>query len=173
MSAEKPLPSSETKASPAPGPLTFIAGNIASLSAIGLFAAVVGSTLFLYAYLSVFDWRLIWIIDYSDIFKVGLVTLAVLSSFVVLVLQGLQMVLGVVRLEERARTRQIWFLSILGVIILAALVFARWREGGPYELHTAWASAAILVLALCALAARFLTVLEPSQPKAPLHYVQP
>ena len=99
MSAEKPLPSSETKASPAPGPLTFIAGNIASLSAIGLFAAVVGSTLFLYAYLSVFDWRLIWIIDYSDIFKVGLVTLAVLSSFVVLVLQGLQMVLVVVRLE--------------------------------------------------------------------------
>jgi hypothetical protein len=150
MSAETPLPGSETKASHGPGPLTFIAGNIASFSAIGVFTVVVGSTLFLYSYLNVFDWRLIWIIDYSDIFKVGLVALGVLSSVIIIALQVVQMFLGIIRLKQRGKHKeQIWFLSILGVAALAGFVFFQWRHPAPYQLYVVYASSAALLLGFC------------------------
>src|SRR5260370_13953788 len=106
--------------------LTVIAENVASFSAVGLIASVVFSTLFLYAYLSVFDWRLIWIVDYSDIFKVALVTLAVLSSAIILLLGTLQTFLSVANLKEKARKQQIWFLGITTVIAFALVVFLEW-----------------------------------------------
>ena len=51
---------------------------------LSVMATVVGATLaviFIAAYLRVFDWRLIWIIEYPDILKVALVTIAVFSGF--------------------------------------------------------------------------------------------
>src|SRR5262245_142350 len=39
---------------------------------------------FAYGYLSVFDWTLIWIIDYSDIFKIGLVAVAATFGMVLI-----------------------------------------------------------------------------------------
>lgn len=51
---------------------------------LSVMTTVVGATLsiiFISAYLRVFDWRLIWIIEYPDILKVSLVTIAILSSF--------------------------------------------------------------------------------------------
>jgi hypothetical protein len=122
-----------------------------------VFAAVVFSTLFLYAYLSIFDWRLIWIIDYSDIFKVGLVAVAVLSSVIIVLLAGLQTLLGVFELKERARTRQIWFLIILGVLVLGSWLFLQWWQPAPYEWYKAWLSAAIFVLLICFVIARIIT----------------
>src|SRR5262249_32349231 len=77
-------PNPETKASPASG-LLLIAGNMASFSAIGVITAVVCSTIFLSSYLSVLDGRLIWIIDYADIFKIGLIALAVLFGIAIIV----------------------------------------------------------------------------------------
>src|SRR5262249_49870380 len=120
-------------------------------------AAVVCSAIFLFGYLSVFDWRLIWIIDYSDILKVGLVAIAVLSSVIIVVLQGLQTFLGVARLEEKRRKDQIVFLSILGVIALAVAAFFEWRHPRPYQLYTAWVSSVLLLLAFCFIAGRILT----------------
>jgi len=35
---------------------------------------------FLYAYLARFDWSLIWLVEYSDIFKVGLIVIGFLSG---------------------------------------------------------------------------------------------
>jgi hypothetical protein len=153
--SEPPAIGSEAKASPL---LTFVAGNLASISAIGVFTAVVYSTLFLYSYLSIFDWRLIWIIDYSDIFKVGLVALGVLSSVIIIVLQVLHMFLGVTRLAQWGKHKpQIWFLSSLGLGALAAFVFVEWRHPAPYQLNVAYASSAIFLLGFCYIAWRILT----------------
>jgi hypothetical protein len=52
----------------------------AGLIMLGGFTA----TIFLAAYLRAFDWRLIWIIEPSDILKVGILCLAFLSGFVYL-----------------------------------------------------------------------------------------
>ena len=46
-----------------------------------IIVGIAASTTALSAYLRVFDWHLIWIIDYPDVIKWGLVTLAVISAF--------------------------------------------------------------------------------------------
>jgi hypothetical protein len=150
---EVPQPSSDKQASPSPA-LSFIASNIASFSAIGLIAVVMCSTLFLYAYLSIFDWRLIWIIDYSDILKVGLVALAVLSTVIVFLLGVLQGFFRSTRPKEKARTKQgqtkqVWLLVVLGVPVvigLAAIAFVEWQKPAPYQLYEAWVLSALFLL---------------------------
>jgi hypothetical protein len=47
---------------------------------IGVFGAAM-AIIFIAAYLRVFDWRLIWIIEYSDVLKIGLIVVALLSGF--------------------------------------------------------------------------------------------
>lgn len=59
--------------------LGFVSEHFAVFSFLGLLA-VLCSTLFLYGYLTVFDQQLIWIIEYPDILKFGLVALAVIFS---------------------------------------------------------------------------------------------
>ena len=66
--------------SPARRLLSFITAHFAVLSLLSLIAIVLCSTLFVYGYLSAFDWQLIWIIEYTDILKLGLVALALISS---------------------------------------------------------------------------------------------
>lgn len=55
--------------------------NFALLSAGVILLGGFTASLFLAAYLRVFDWRLIWIIEPSDILKVGILSLALLSGF--------------------------------------------------------------------------------------------
>jgi hypothetical protein len=54
--------------------------NFGPISAVAGLTALLGSTVFLYGYLSVFDWRLIWVIEYSDVLKFGLIIFAVLTG---------------------------------------------------------------------------------------------
>ena len=61
--------------------------NFGPISAVAGLTALLGSTVFLYGYLLVFDWRLIWVIEYSDVIKFGLIIFAVLTGSVTF-LQG-------------------------------------------------------------------------------------
>jgi hypothetical protein len=61
--------------------MDFITKHFAVLSVA---VAIIGATLaiiFIAAYLRIFDWRIIWIIEYSDVLKIGLLVVAVLSGF--------------------------------------------------------------------------------------------
>jgi len=101
--------SDEAQSSPAPEELrglrlvSFISEHFAVFSLLGLVVAVLCSTFFLYGYLSTFDWQLIWIIEYPDILKFGLVALAVISG-ILLTLQALvQNVTNAIRLKGKSR----------------------------------------------------------------------
>jgi hypothetical protein len=60
--------------------IDFLTKNLALVSAaITLFSACM-VMVFLFAYLSVFDWNLIWIIEYSDIIKFSLIGIAFMSG---------------------------------------------------------------------------------------------
>src|ERR1700753_3661436 len=61
--------------------LDTVTKHFAVISTALTVTAVLSSTVFLYGYLSVFDWRLIWVIEYSDVLKFGLIVLAFLASF--------------------------------------------------------------------------------------------
>ncbi len=58
------------------GGVRFLSENATLVSAFGLFAGVSLSLTALCAYLSVFDWGLIWIVEYADIIKFSLFGLA-------------------------------------------------------------------------------------------------
>jgi len=65
--------------------LSFVTAHLAIFSLLGLVIGVLYSTLFLYGYLGAFDLNLIWIIEYPDILKFGLVASALISSVIFLV----------------------------------------------------------------------------------------
>ena len=58
--------------------------NFGPISAVTGLTALLGSTVFLYGYLTVFDWRLIWVIEYSDVLKFGLIIFAVFTGYLFL-----------------------------------------------------------------------------------------
>jgi hypothetical protein len=58
--------------------LEFFTRHFAAISAIVVLLGVFNATVFLFAFLRVFDWRLIWMVEYADILKIGLVAVGVL-----------------------------------------------------------------------------------------------
>ena len=108
--------------------LSFITAHFAVFSALSLVVIVLSSTIFLYGYLTAFDWQLIWIIEYPDILKFGLVALAVISSFI-FIIQGI--VANIVDAARRQGKAQ-W--TALGVII--ALIISLWVVSLAVEWRT-------------------------------------
>jgi hypothetical protein len=60
--------------------LEFLTKHFVVVSAFAVVVSSLCATVFVYAYLSSFDWRLIWIVEYSDIFKASLAALGFLST---------------------------------------------------------------------------------------------
>lgn len=84
MDATVPEPPSE-----APAPvqsvnvtrtLQFLRENFTVVSAVALVTGIALATLFLFSYLSAFDWHLIWLVQYQDVLSFGLIAVAILGS---------------------------------------------------------------------------------------------
>ena len=66
--------------------MEWIAKNFAVASAVAVLGAASASVVFLVGYLSVFDWTLIWLVEYSDLTKLFLIfgaLLSLVSAFIV------------------------------------------------------------------------------------------
>lgn len=66
--------------------LKIITEHFAAFSAIATAFGFIMSSVFVYSYLSVFDWRLIWFVDTSDLLKFALigVSIFIISSFILI-----------------------------------------------------------------------------------------
>jgi hypothetical protein len=62
-----------------------IGKNIAALTAIATAAIAMIGTIFIASYLTIFDWSLVWLIEYSDIAKIGILGVALASGSAVLI----------------------------------------------------------------------------------------
>src|SRR5262245_33264195 len=117
-----PVPPSDHAVAPAgwtPGPiLKVIAGNFAAISASALIGVVVCSTVFVTGYLTPFDSRLIWFIEYSDIIKVCLVVVSVVAT--------LSVIPSIALLFARAQGSRRWWwpLLLVSIAILVAAILA-------------------------------------------------
>jgi hypothetical protein len=111
---------------PAPAPalmsrevFEFISEHFLLISAIVIALAVAATAAGLGAYLRVFDWRLIWIIEYADVLKWGLVALVLLSAFA---FSGLYLI-DSMEDATKANWRRIkiglalWALSFVGALV--------------------------------------------------------
>jgi hypothetical protein len=105
--------------------LKLITENFAVLSSSTLVLAVLCATVFLYGYLAVFDWHLIWIVEYSDILKFGLVAVAIISGSVLIIQQLFNYVMIVMEKQGKAR----WvFIAVLGIMLIAPYAYGIYSE---------------------------------------------
>jgi uncharacterized membrane protein YedE/YeeE len=106
--------------------LQFIKDNFVLVSAAAVLVGVALSMTFLAAYLSVFDWHLLWFVQYTDVITFGLLAVGIVSGSVT-ILQGFaQAVLGGRTPKERKN----------GLIIVVALVIAGTALGVWSAIHT-------------------------------------
>ncbi len=133
---ERATPTTEAKSNL----FEFASSHFLLISTLTIVVGVLCATVFLFAYLSVFDWRLIWVIEYTDILKVGLVAIAVLSGFSYWIGSIVEAALGTAEgeeTEEHAKRRIKGMLIGLGFILVSLVVFlmlSYWRGESGYWL---------------------------------------
>src|SRR5262249_15535432 len=105
-----------------------------------------------------FDWRLIWIIDYSDILKFGLVALGVLSGLLVLLGWLLFRFVELSLLEEEGKRSRRIFFGLLSIAGIAIFLVVQWLFGPiPLSLVTTMIASWSVLVALCITVTRLLT----------------
>jgi len=92
----------------------FLTKNFLVLSAMVLAAASTFTMLFLATYLSLFDWSLIWLVEYSDLTKFFLLASALLSFLAILSVQVIPQL--DMWMNKNLRYRR-WFLAALLLIL--------------------------------------------------------
>jgi hypothetical protein len=110
--------------------LQFIKDNFVLVSAAALLIGVALATTFLAAYLSEFDWHLLWFVQYADIITFGLLAVGIGSGSVTL-LQGFVQAVLAGKTPEQRRSALI-ILAVLWTIGLALGVWGAVHRGEGY-----------------------------------------
>lgn len=135
--------------------MNFVTKNFAVISVV---TAAVGATLaiiFIAAYLRVFDWRIIWIIEYTDVLKIGLIIVATLSSFSFYVYSSASDAINLV--TERGKGRGLtWAIGLtIWCLSLGSFLWTDYYSADPhYALHL------ILHIAIFAMIGLWLVVIN-------------
>jgi hypothetical protein len=114
--------------------LSFIRDNFVLVSAAAVLLGVTLSTTFLAAYLSVFDWHLLWFVQYTDIITFGLLAVGIIGGSLTFIQAAAQTVLGMFGMKGRSRRTYAIFLVLFVVGIVA---FQSWgaRLNGEGYFH--------------------------------------
>jgi hypothetical protein len=132
-------PVSEAPADPAAVPpptptaaqvLVFVKDNFVLVSAGAVLLGVTLSTTFLAAYLSVFDWHLLWFVQYTDTITFGLLALGIVSGSITLLQSAVQTILGGKTPEQRRAG--IILLVVLWIVGAALNIWASVHSGQGY-----------------------------------------
>ncbi len=91
--------------------------------------------LFLVAYLSVFDWNLVWLVEYSDMAKLGLMGVALLSSLLALVISQLDNFYRWISLKERRYGWIVWTVVGLTTLSFTISVYFDFKDRGLGTYH--------------------------------------
>jgi hypothetical protein len=111
---------------------TFIKDNFVLVSAAAVLLGVALSTMFLTAYLSVFDWHLLWFVQYTDIITFGLLALGVIGGSLTFIQSAAQTVLGLFGMKGRARWSHAIFLLVLIAVITSFEIWGSVKAGQGY-----------------------------------------
>ena len=127
----------------------FATKHFAVLSvAITVFGATM-AIIFIAAYLRVFDWKIIWVIEYADVLKIGLIVVALFSGFAYFIWSSASDAI-LLSNTQRDRSSLVWLFGLLliGCISLGIYLYEDYHSTEPhYELHV-WMHFAILALFL-------------------------
>jgi hypothetical protein len=122
----------------------FVTRHFAVLSLAAAVMGAVTALIFIAAYLRVFDWRTIWIIEYSDVLKVGLIAVSLLSGFSYFIFSAATQAIDLAK--QWPRTASVSLLLIIWCISLGFYLYGDLRSAEPlYALHI-WLHVAILAV---------------------------
>lgn len=118
--------------------------NFVVISGTALIGGVVLATTFLASYLSVFDWHLLWFVQYTDIITFGLLALGIISGSLIVLQAISQTIINLFHLTKASRVR--WSVS-LGVFFVLFMIWAIWSAVHNNEgyFHVVWS---VMVIAL-------------------------
>jgi hypothetical protein len=126
--------------------LDFVTKHFAVLSvAMAIFGAT-AAIIFIAAYLRVFDWRAIWIIEYSDVLKIGLLIIALFSGFSYYIWSSASSAIELVTERERSWILVHLFGFTLWCLSLGSFLYLDYHSPQPtYALHI-WLHIALLAI---------------------------
>jgi hypothetical protein len=132
------------------GTLEFLTRHFAVLSAALVILGALSATVILYGYLSVFSWRLIWLVEYADILKVGLVTVAVISGFAGYISNYVSDIYSWMRVDPKSWRWSVPLMAAIWASSFGFWIYLDWHSTNPYyglHLHLHFAIIAIYLLA--------------------------
>ena len=104
------------------------------------------ATVYLYGYLSVFDWHLIWVVQYADLIGFAVVAAGVIAGFAAIILPIVENVIysGVPKGQPN------WFFIAVSAVAFAGLlglaIYAEYRTSDPHYMHIFYACMSVFVL---------------------------
>jgi hypothetical protein len=119
-----------------------IGENFVALSGAAVALGILLATTFLTSYLTVFDWHLLWFVQYTDIITFGLVALGVISGSLVVLQACSQVIIGWFGLNQRSK--RTWLFAVF-LPIAALIAFEIWgsvHQGQGY-FHIIWGPLAL------------------------------
>jgi hypothetical protein len=100
--------------------IDFLTKHFLVLSSLVVTGAAAYSMLFLSAYLGVFDWNLVWLIEYSDLAKLALIGIAIASGALALTINMIYLMYRWLALKET--TSRFWVGCAVAVTVLGSAV---------------------------------------------------
>lgn len=116
--------------------------NFAIFSAAAVVVGVALATVFLATYLQVFDWRLLWFVQYTDILTFALVALGLISGTLGILINVVN--IGMTWNAVSAQTRKL-ALKIVAALLIALFIFGVWSSShsGEEYFHIIWGAVAL------------------------------
>jgi hypothetical protein len=151
-----------------PSILQFLKENVVVVSGLAAVAGLGFSTVFLSAYLYVFDWHLIWFVQSADVITFGLIAAGVIGGSLLLLYSITENVLTL-RKSDGKLNRQ--FIIVSGVVVALALAFQVYGEhAGPkpqyYHLGAGWVTIFGVVVLLVVVSSHFRAGTWPTIPQS-------
>jgi hypothetical protein len=112
--------------------LAFIKDNFVLASAAALLLGVTLSTTFLAAYLSVFDWHLLWFVQYTDIITFGLLAVGVITGSLTFIQASAQTMLGLFGMKGKSQRAYAIFLFFFISAIIGFQIWGARISGEGY-----------------------------------------
>jgi MFS family permease len=137
-----PAPDQKAAAFTATQLVKAIKENFVVVSGTALIFGVVLASTFVTAYLTVFDWHLLWFVQYTDIITFGLLGLGIISGSLIILQALAQTVISLFQMKKDSRVRWTWVLSLF---LLAFIAFEVWEtvHSGQGYFHVLWSAIAL------------------------------
>lgn len=112
--------------------LQFLRDNFAVVSGLAVVSGIALAVIFLFSYLTVFDWHLIWFVQYSGVITFGLVAIGLIGGSFMFLNSLIQSWLNASSLDPKSRRRWLIGLACATLILLGLEIWSATRHNEGY-----------------------------------------